>query len=116
VSATFSTVKSKVAPYIRPAITQALAAGVDAVTGTPVGTLATPGIQRGVDTALDKANIGIGLSRRKIHTRYGGIIGGIPTPVLTPSARDTINTMGLIGHKNGTKNGLVKVGGSFLTL
>jgi hypothetical protein len=116
VSAAFSTVKSKVAPYIRPAISQALAAGVDAVTGTPIGTIASPGISRGVDAALDRANIGIGLSRRKIHTRYGGLVNGIPTPVLTASARGAINTMGLIGHKNGTKNGLVKVGGSFLTL
>jgi hypothetical protein len=116
VSKAFKSVKSEIAPYIRPAITQALAAGADMVTGSPVGTLATPGISRGVDAALDKANIGIGLSRRKIHTRYGGLIGGIPTPVLTTGARDTINTMGLIGHKHGTKNGLAKVGGSFLPL
>lgn len=116
VAKTYNNVKTTVAPYIRPAITHALAAGIDAATGSPIGSLATPGIKRGVDASLDKANIGIGLSRRKIHTRYGGLIKGIPTPILTNRARDMINTSGLIGKKLGTENGLAKVGGSFLPL
>jgi hypothetical protein len=117
VAKTFNTVKSTVAPYIRPAITQGLAAGIDAVTGTPLGTIATPGIQSGVNAALDKANIGIGIRGRgqRIHTLYGGLVNGIPSPILTQRAMDTINTMGLTHHRY-TPNGLPTVGGSFLSL
>jgi hypothetical protein len=117
VAKTFNSVKSTVAPYIRPAITQGLAAGIDAVTGTPLGTIATPGIQSGVNAALDKANIGIGIRGRgnRTHTLYGGLVNGIPSPILTQRAMDTINTMGLTHHKY-TPNGLPTVGGSFLSL
>jgi hypothetical protein len=113
----FNSVKSTVAPYIRPAITQGLAAGIDAVTGSPIGTLATPGIQSGVNAALDRANIGIGIRGRghRTHTLYGGLVNGIPSPILTQRAMDTINTMGLTHHRY-TPNGLPTVGGSFLSL
>jgi hypothetical protein len=117
VAKTFNSVKSTVAPYIRPAITQGLATGIDVVTGTPLGTLATPGIERGVNAALDKANIGVGVRGRgnRTHTLYGGLVNGIPSPILTQRAMDTINTMGLTHHKY-TPNGLPTVGGSFLSL
>jgi hypothetical protein len=113
----FNSVKSTVAPYIRPAITQGLAAGIDVFTGSPIGTLATPGIQSGVNAALDRANIGIGIRGRghRTHTLYGGLVNGIPSPILTQRAMDTINTMGLTHHKY-TPNGLPTVGGSFLSL
>ena len=117
VAKTFNQAKSTVAPYIRPAITQGIAAGIDMMTGTPIGSVATPAISRAVNSGLDRANIGVGLRGRgkRIHTKYGGLIGGIPTPILTQRAHDMINTMGLTAHRH-TPNGLPNMGGSFLPL
>ena len=117
VAKAFNQAKTTVAPYIRPAITQGIAAGIDMMTGTPIGSIATPGISRAVNSGLDRANIGVGLRGRgkRIHTKYGGLIGGIPTPILTQRAHDMINTMGLTAHRH-TPNGLPNMGGSFLPL
>ena len=113
----FNQVKDVVQPYIRPAITQGLVGGINMMTGVPVGSIAQPGISYGVNTALDKLNIGIGLRGRgkRTYPRYGGLVDGIPTPILTQRAHDMINTMGLVTHRY-TKNGLPNMGGSFLAL
>jgi hypothetical protein len=67
---------------IRPIITQGIVAGVNGITGSPAGTIASPVISVGVNKALEEANLGFGFKQKsfagavkhssKVPIRRGG--------------------------------------------
>ena len=65
---TLKKVGNTIKQNIRPIITQGVVAGINGITGSPAGTIASPVISVGVNKALEAANLGFGLKR---HTGSG---------------------------------------------
>jgi len=109
------------------AIAGGVGMAIDAATGTPIGTLATPLIDQGVTALRNKIGMGIvphhrhhsymgmgiGLTPHRLGQRIrnpdGHIVGGIPTPLMSENTlhriTNTINTRKLTGGSFASPSG-----------